>query len=180
MSDQADPTATLDLTALKAYFETREDVAFALLYGSHARGRAGPLSDVDVGVYLTGAPDGAQCFDVRLRMIVDLMGVLKTDDVDVAILNQTPLALTYRVFRDGVLLSCNDRRAMIEFKARALSEYLDFLPILERHNRAILERARTGRLLDGYNPRRGSLERHRRLRERLAREAKPELRRARE
>ena len=51
--------------------------------------------------------------------------------------------------------------------ARYVSEYLDFKPVIERHERAILERARKGELLHGYNPHRGALERYRQLRERL-------------
>jgi hypothetical protein len=54
--------------------------------------------------------------------------------------------LRYAVLRDGILLFCRDRQAMIEFRVRALNEYLDFKPILKRHERAILEKARKGEL----------------------------------
>jgi hypothetical protein len=47
-------------------------------------------------------------------------------------------------------------------------DFIDFKPILKRHERAILGKARKGELLSGYNPHRGTLERYRRLRERLA------------
>jgi predicted nucleotidyltransferase len=176
MGDRADPTATLDLAALKAYFGSLGDVSFALLFGSHARGQAGPLSDVDVAVMLDGSPDGDRCWKRRLEIMGDLTSLLHTDEVDVAILNEVPVALRYRVFRDGVVLSCRDRRRMVEFQARTLSEYFDFLPILERHNRAIIEGARTGKLFHGYNRHRGSLERYRRIRERLKGAAGPDVR----
>ena len=38
---------------LADYFPGRSDVAFAFLYGSHARGTTTRLSDVDVAVYFT-------------------------------------------------------------------------------------------------------------------------------
>jgi predicted nucleotidyltransferase len=163
--------ATFDLNeykhALEGYFASRDDLVLAYLFGSHARGQAGPLSDVDVAVLLAGQPDDGHCFDVRLEVIGGLMDILHSNNVDVAILNQVPLALRYRIVRDGVLLFCRDRPAMVAFKARTVSEYLDFKPVIERHERAILERARKGELLHGYNPHRGALERYRQLRERL-------------
>ena len=167
-------TQPVDLERLKDYFERLEDVSFAYLFGSYARGQAGPLSDIDVAVHLKGSSDKSRCYERRLTLIGDLMGVLETNEVDVVILNETPPALNYRVFRDGVLLACQDRQTRIEFQARTVSEYLDFLPIIERHGRAILEAARKGKLFNGYDPHRGSLERHRRLRESLKAKAEPE------
>ena len=161
--------------SLAAYFAALEDVALAYLFGSHARGQAGPLSDVDVAVLLAGRPDDGRCFDMRLDIIGGLMDILRTGDVDVAILNRTPLALRYRVLRDGVLLFCRDRQAMIEFYVRTMNEYLDFVPVIDQHESAILERARKGELLHGYNPHRGTLERYRELRERLKGTAAPDV-----
>jgi predicted nucleotidyltransferase len=135
--------------ALERYFASLREVVLAYLFGSHARGQAWAHSDVDVAVLLED-DDGDRCFDVRLEV------------------NQAPPALRYAVLRDGILLFCRDHRARIEFHLRTVNEYLDFKPILERHERAILEKARKGELLDGYNPHRGTLERYQRLRERLA------------
>jgi predicted nucleotidyltransferase len=153
---------------LEQYFASLDGVALAYLFGSHARGQAWAESDVDVAVLLENRPDDDRCFDMRLEVIGGLMDVLHTDEVDVLILNQAPPALRYAVLRDGILLFCRDRQAMIEFRVRALNEYLDFKPILKRHERAILEKARKGELLSGYDPYHDTLERYRRLRERLA------------
>lgn len=161
--------------ALERYFAALDDVVAVYLFGSHAREQAGPLSDVDVAVLLAGTPDDDRCFDRRLEIIGGLMDILHVNDVDVAIVNQSPIALRYRVLRDGVLLYCRSRQACIEFAARTVSEYLDFKPIIERHERAILDRARKGELLRGYNPHRGALERYRQLRERLEGTATPDV-----
>ena len=42
---------TMDVETLKNYFKNRDDVAFAFLYGSQAKGKATQLSDVDIAVY---------------------------------------------------------------------------------------------------------------------------------
>jgi predicted nucleotidyltransferase len=160
---------------LAQYFASLDDVVLAYLFGSHARGQAWAHSDVDIAVLLENHPDDDQCFDMRLEVIGGLMDLLDTDDVDVLILNQAYPALRYAVLRDGILLFCRDRQAMIEFRVRALNEYLDFKPILKRHERAILEKARKGELLSGYNPYHETLERYHKLRERLAGTSPPDV-----
>jgi hypothetical protein len=153
--------------ALVTYFAAMAEVQSACVYGSYARGQATALSDIDIAVLVDSTIKRKQYFDLRLKMIGDLINLLKNDDVDVVILNQVPLALRYRVIRDGAVIYCRRRDALIEFSARTISEYLDFKPIIERHEHAILDHARRGELRYGYNAHRGSLERYRQLRERL-------------
>jgi predicted nucleotidyltransferase len=157
----------ISLPAIEHYFAALDEVVLAYLFGSHARGEAGPLSDIDIAVLLRETCTRQEAFDLRLEIIGGLMRIIGADDVDVIVLNEAPLALQYRVLRDGRLIFCRDRQAMIEHRARTVSYYLDFKPFLDRHEAAILDRARRGELLHGYNPHRGALERYRRLRERF-------------
>ena len=163
----ADPREQRD--ALSTYIGSLDDVILGYLFGSHARGQVWAHSDVDVALLLAGEPDAARCLERRLAAIGGIADVLSTDDVDVVILNQAPPALAYAVLRDGILLFCRDEPARIAFQVRAVNEYLDFKPVLERHERALLQRAERGELLDGYNPHRGALERYQVVRERLER-----------
>ena len=41
-----------NLTGVKKYLKTREDVLFAYLFGSLSKGMPSPLSDVDIAVFL--------------------------------------------------------------------------------------------------------------------------------
>lgn len=149
------------------YFKNKEDVVVAYLFGSHGRDQATPLSDIDFAVLLTRGLTKSQQFDRRLDYIDALQGLLHTDAIDVVVVNQAPLALKYRVFRDGKLLCCRDEDLRILYQAETVSRYLDFKPFIERHEQAILDRARRGELLDGYNPHRGTIKHYRELRERL-------------
>ena len=143
------PRPNGDLDALSAYFEKQENVLFALLFGSQARGTAGPLSDVDIAVMLPSRIEPMPMFRRRLVLMGELASLLRTNDVDVAVMNDTSLALRYRVYRDGVLLACQDRAAFIASKSRTVVEYLDFLPLLERMNRTVIRRAARGELIRG-------------------------------
>lgn len=157
------------IAAVTEYFANQEKVLVAYLFGSHARERATPLSDVDFAVLFSFALSASRQFDRRLEYIDAIQGILHVEGVDVVVLNQAPLALKYRVFRDGKLLSCKDDDLRIYYQAETVSRYLDFKPYIDRHEKAILDQAKRGELLNGYNPHRGTLEDYRQLRIRLAR-----------
>jgi predicted nucleotidyltransferase len=152
---------------LENYFAGQPAVLLAYLFGSHARGQGGPLSDIDIGVLHEQGLDKKASFELRLALTGDLMGVFHENNVDVVILNEAPLALAYRVLRDGVLLYARDEQTRILYQADTVSRYLDFKPLIDYQNRAILERARKGELRNGHNPHHGSLERYRQMRKRF-------------
>lgn len=160
---------------LQLVFEPLPQVVVAYLFGSYARGQAGLLSDVDVAVLLSGQPTESECFDVRLDILERAITGLGRNEVDVAVLNQTPLALRYRVVRDGQIIVCRDEAARLAFTARTVSMYLDFKPALEVFERATLQRARKGELTHGYNPHRGAVERYRRFRQSLTGTPTPDV-----
>jgi predicted nucleotidyltransferase len=125
---------------LAARLAAEPDVLVAYLFGSRARGTARPGSDVDVAVLL------AEDADAHGRQL-ELMATLG-QGVDVVVLNQAPVALAYRVLRDGVLLVRRDERARVEHWARTVDRYLDSAPLrraLERGLRHRLEEGRFGR-----------------------------------
>ena len=126
-----------------------------------ARGEATPLSDIDIGLLLTGTISAPARFEHRLTIGLDLQRIFRSNDVDVVILNDAPLALAYRVLRDGQILCCQDENARVQYTASTIGRYLDFKPFIERHQQAILERARRGELFDGHNPYHGALARYR-------------------
>ena len=155
-----DPQIAAHLPALETYLRTWGDILVAYLFGSYARGTAGPLSDVDLAVLLDGEPDAHQRFQARLDITGAATDILQRGDVDVAVLNEAPLALAFRVIRDGVLLYALSHTIRREYVARITIEYLDFQPCLALYERAVLERARRGELTHGPNPHRGALERY--------------------
>lgn len=127
--------------AIRAVLESDPRVAYALVFGSHASGRATSRSDLDVAV---GARRGAA---LDHRAIGDLTGRLEHATgltVDLVPLDHAPAALAYRVFRDGRVVMEKDRRARVTRQAQAVLEYLDFAPVERRCARAVLDAAARG------------------------------------
>lgn len=131
---------TGEVADLAERLAAQPDVVVAYLFGSRARGTARPGSDVDVAVLLDDAADP------HARQL-DLAAALG-GDADVVVLNDAPVALAYRVLRDGVLLVCRSERARVHHHARTVGRYLDTAPLrraLEAGQRRRLEEARFGR-----------------------------------
>jgi uncharacterized protein len=144
--------------AMAGYLSTVPEVVLGFLFGSYARGQSRPDSDVDCAVLLANdAPPGGT-FDLRLRLMDGLARAIGRDDVDVVVLNEAPLALAYRVLRDGKLLFCRDHAAYVRYRLRTLDLYFDFAPLLERHQAMFLKRVSEEGILYGYDPDRGAAE----------------------
>lgn len=110
-----------------------EPIAAAYLFGSVARGTAGPDSDVDLAVLYAADPPGT--LEARpFRLEAELERALGRP-VQVVLLNDAPADLVHRVLRDGRLVLERDRSARIRFEVRARAEYFDLLPILRRYRR---------------------------------------------
>jgi predicted nucleotidyltransferase len=63
----------------------RGGVVAASLSGSQASGRAGPLSDVDVAVWLDPAIDRRERFDRRMSLMAEAAAALETSEVDLVV-----------------------------------------------------------------------------------------------
>lgn len=127
-------------------FAAKEPIVVAYLFGSYARGEASALSDIDIAILLQPSLDAAARFTLRLRVTEDIKAMLRDQAIDVMVLNDVPLALSYRVIRDGVVLYCRDEQMRIEWTASTVSRYLDFKPFIDRHEKAVLDRVRRGDL----------------------------------
>ena len=112
-------------------------VAYALVFGSYARGTAHPGSDVDVALGFGG---GRRPGAYELGAIVSRLEEAAGRNVDVVVLEDAPPGLAHRVFRDGAAVLVRDRSALVERKARAILEYLDYRPFEEAMTKAVLAR----------------------------------------
>lgn len=129
-------------TRLTRALERHPEVLDAYLFGSEARDRAQPHSDVDVAVYVAGVPDAA--FGYEAELAADLMSALGENRVDVVLLNRAPPLLYHRVLSEGVRLLSRNAAATTTREGRALSRYCDYVPQLAKIDEAMRDRIRRG------------------------------------
>ncbi len=98
-------------------------VIFAYLFGSQAGGRVGPLSDIDIAVYLG---EESELVQAKLDLIGKLADILGTDRFDLVILNKAPLPLVARIIRNSRLLVDRDAFLRQRYESLILRKYFDF------------------------------------------------------
>lgn len=106
---------------VRMFLDGERMVRFAYLFGSVAAGTSGPLSDLDIAVYLDGRVDA---FAFRLKLMERLAGVLKSEAFDLVVLNRAPVLLGYEVVKNGVVLK-EERARRVMFETAVLRQYLD-------------------------------------------------------
>jgi predicted nucleotidyltransferase len=110
-------------------------VELAYLFGSHASGTEGTISDYDIAVLFTKMVPPEKTYGLAHKLATLLM----TERVDMVALNRAPIELRYAVIATGILIYEVNPAVRVEFEASTLSCYGDFLPILRRQKKEILE-----------------------------------------
>lgn len=106
------------LPRLKERLERDPNVEFALVFGSHAQGRAQAGSDLDLAVSFRQPPVGLDYLDL-LSALSDLAG----REVDLVVLNRASALLRHQVLRHRMPLCLKDRPAYTAFREKAMSDY---------------------------------------------------------
>lgn len=130
------------MTAVREVLERDGRIAYALVFGSAARGTAHVHSDLDVAI---GVVPGVSLTTADLGTLLADLERAAGRKVDLVLLHEAPPGLAYRIFRDGVTLFERDHRAFAERKAQSILDYLDFRPIEELLARGALAAAARGR-----------------------------------
>jgi len=126
---------------LRGVLEADSRIAYALLFGSRSRGSAHRRSDTDVAI---GLARGERLSAADLGELLSRLETAARGNVDLVLLDEAGPALAYRVFRDGRVVFERDRSALIDRKARAILDYLDFRPVEETFTQAVLGAGRRG------------------------------------
>lgn len=102
------------------------ELVFAYLFGSAATDSTGPLSDIDIAIYIQD--DLKKSFyDLKLSVHADMCRALGRNDIDIVVLNiTTNLILLDEIVRNGIVLFDKDSTAREEFELKVQHEAIDF------------------------------------------------------
>lgn len=118
-------------------------IEFALLFGSFARGKPKPWSDVDIAIFVARPLDLLEIGQLTAALECSLGRA-----VDVLVLN-TALehhpALAYNVVAEGSLLFCRRRETFVNCKTQIILRYLDTAFLRSMVARAFEARLNAGR-----------------------------------
>lgn len=126
------------LEKISQHLKSNEEIVFAYLYGSIARGEERQESDIDIAIYVKD-PSLIQDPHFETKLALELEKLTKRS-VDVRVINSGSLLFIHQVLRDGKLLLSKDERRRIDFEVRKMDEYFDFRPLIEKYDKKRLER----------------------------------------
>jgi len=115
---------------LRKYFKKKKSVVLAFLFGSQAKGREMKESDWDIGVYFKPREylelETNFKYPGEERIWSDLVNILKTDNVDLVVLNRVRPDLVYTVLRDGIPLIIRDKGLYFDLLCKTYYEAIDW------------------------------------------------------
>lgn len=113
---------------LKNYFEKREDVSMAFLFGSYAKGTATKRSDADVGVYFDPVRFAStEEVENKRKEVWSDIDTLLSQETDVIALNEAPAPIAFEILRAGIPLSMKNPSLYTERLMAVSSEAIDFM-----------------------------------------------------
>jgi predicted nucleotidyltransferase len=127
------PTVPTSAKRISDALAGRADVRLALLFGSEARGTAGPTSDVDIAVDAPGSDTLELC-----AILAEAVG----RDVDVVRLEDAGIPLLQKLLRDGIVVHEGMRGAGAIWRTRTLAMLETDGPWYTRMRDAWLSRVR--------------------------------------
>lgn len=133
----------LDLSKIKNVF-FQHNVELAYLFGSQARAKITPLSDVDFAVRFNVQVSPQDYGDFQAKIISELMLILKRSDIDVVVLNNATPLMKFMVINQGEIVFCYNNQARVKFEVEARREYFETEPIRRIQNEAFKKRYSTG------------------------------------
>jgi predicted nucleotidyltransferase len=154
---------------LRDFFQkNHESINLAYLFGSHAKGRITPMSDVDIAVLLGNKIDPKVYLDIQLELSGRLSSHLDKK-VEVVILNRADPRLSYQIIKYGKIVFKKDRNVKANFERKSLNIYFDLKPMFDFYEAKLLERIKEGKFGKTYRGSRNSSREIRRISEKLKR-----------
>lgn len=103
--------------------KNRQKVVFSYLFGSLARDKVLPLSDIDIAIYLK---EGVDLDQEKMSILQNLIDLLGTEEIDLVLLNTAPLTLKARIVENKKILVDKEPFLRHSFESLVLREYFDF------------------------------------------------------
>ncbi len=112
--------------------QSHPEIKLAYLFGSQVTGNIGGISDFDFAFYMDER-DTNKLHDLKFILMDEISRALKTDRVDIVVLNLTESPeIKYSIIKEGKLIFAEEPFKIL-IEPRILNEYFDFHDLLVRN-----------------------------------------------
>jgi predicted nucleotidyltransferase len=116
------------------YFKKHKEILFAYIFGSQVSKKANKLSDIDIAIYadVEKIDEKDYRYGYNAEILSDIMSLLGTNKVDLALLNFAKPLLRHRVIYFGELIYCINNKERINFQVDTINKYVDYKMLLRK------------------------------------------------
>ncbi len=109
------------ITQLREFLQKDHNIIFAYLFGSMTQKNPSPLSDIDLAIYVK---------DLKklnyLNLFTEITNILGTDELDLVILNTSPISLSGRILQSRSIAVDKDPFLRHRYESLILRKFFDF------------------------------------------------------
>ena len=116
---------------LEEFFKKQNSVKLAYLFGSSVTEKRGKLSDIDIAVLFDDHLGKKERFKLELELIGKLSSLLKTNKIDLVIMNEATILMNYNIIKGIALIG--EESVRIKTETAIISKYLDRKPHIQRY-----------------------------------------------
>jgi predicted nucleotidyltransferase len=117
----------------------RPEIVACYLFGSYAKGKERPGSDVDVAFLLDASVPRKTYSDLRMSYYLALSELLRLD-IHPLIMNDVGEVVLEQIFRKGIAIFGGDSLECVRFRMTQSANIAEFLPLRERMETALLRK----------------------------------------
>ena len=120
---------------LNGYLQKHPEIVVAYIFGSLAQGKTNALSDIDIAIITDSQQINNKTYryGYKAEILTDLIKLLKTNNIDLVILNKANTLLKHRVLYHGILIYSKNERERINFQIDTINKYNDFKQLIKPH-----------------------------------------------
>lgn len=122
------------------YLSNIPELIAAYLFGSYAREQQDQVSDVDIALLFHHDLSDEQVDKLELSIWQKLTAILRTDEIDLLVLNHAPLSMQFEIIRTGKAICNNDNNQRIDFEIKTCAKYWDFKKLKDEYDSYSLKR----------------------------------------
>jgi predicted nucleotidyltransferase len=133
-STNSDTPSNLKLAkSLESFFKGRQEIILVFLFGSSARNRLRPSSDVDIGILFKSIPE----IEAKNALTQELSSILKRE-VDLVALDHASPILRMQILKHGILVYSRRKKDFYQFFTDTVNQYDDLKRIRKNCEENIL------------------------------------------
>jgi predicted nucleotidyltransferase len=134
------------LNDIKHYFTNRDDVVMAFLFGSQSKAHTRKTADWDIGVYFKPTSravewEADKIYPQKNKVWGDVIKLLKTDTVDLVVLNRAPASIADSIIK-GLPLVIKNRTSYLKFLLTVTNAATDYRTLVDEYYE-IFERSKS-------------------------------------